>query len=64
MEKKPSGAGHCGGSVNHFDLSTKAYKVIGSEKAGVIHIQWRQVPCEPGGNIKLTFLGNSWWFKV
>lgn len=55
----------CSGAKNHFDLSTKAFNVIGNEKAGVIHIEWRQVACPVGGrNLKLVFLGNQWWFRV
>lgn len=57
---------HCTGDVNHFDLSTKAFKVIGAEQAGVIDIKWRQVDCPvPASvNLKLVVLGDQWWFKM
>jgi len=63
----PGGGGaHCTGAKNHFDLSTKAFKVIGAEQAGTIHIKWRQVDCPvpANENVKLVVLGNQWWFKM
>lgn len=56
--------GHCGGNVQHFDLSTKAFKIIGNERAGVIKIEFRRVSCSALGNLKLRFHGTRWWFKV
>lgn len=61
----PASAEHCGGTVNHFDLSTKAFDVIGSQQAGKIHVDFRVVPCPvKGANLKLEVLGNQHWFKV
>lgn len=37
--------GHCGGNAQHFDLSTKAFKIIGNENAGVLNIAFRRVSC-------------------
>lgn len=55
-------SGHCGGQKNHLDLSTKAFNVIGNEKAGVIHVEFRQVACTPGVNAKLAIkAGSSQW---
>jgi len=62
----PGGPPHCNGPQNHFDLSTKAYKIIGDEKAGAIHIKWRRVDCPvpQGTNVRLVILGDQWWFKI
>jgi len=62
----PAGAGHCGGQAHHFDLSTKAFKGIGHENAGVIDIRYRQVDCSPPSdtNMKLAIHGHAWWAKV
>ena len=60
----PGSSEHCGGAVNHFDLSTKAYKKIADTRAGAIRIKFRRVQCSARGNMKLKFHGTRWHFKV
>ena len=58
----------CSGDIDHFDLSTSAFNVIGDTSCGVISMRYRRVSCDFNENIiirnKDSIGDGNYWYAL
>ncbi|XP_058739288.1 expansin-A23-like [Vicia villosa] len=54
----------CNPPQKHFNLSYKMFTSIAQDKAGVIPVKYRRVPCVKRGGVRFEFKGNPYFLMV
>ncbi|XP_075507705.1 expansin-A7-like [Primulina tabacum] len=56
--------GWCNPPRTHFDMSPAAFSKIAQQKAGIVPVTYRRVPCVRRGGLRFNFQGNDYWLLV
>jgi hypothetical protein len=63
-QQSSDNGGWCNPPREHLDLSMPAYLQIAEEKAGIVQVSYRRVPCVRQGGIRYTITGNKYFNMV
>nr|CAB3466705.1 unnamed protein product [Digitaria exilis] len=56
--------GWCNPPRQHFDMAPPSFLQLAQRVAGIIPVQFRRVPCQRSGGVRLCLQGNYYWLLV
>ncbi|KAJ1257560.1 hypothetical protein BS78_10G005500 [Paspalum vaginatum] len=56
--------GWCNPPRRHFDMAPPSFLVLAQRVAGIVPVQFRRVPCQRSGGVRLCLQGNYYWLLV